>query len=55
MTELPDSVRRRLAEVFGDEVRTTRDETEDGGSASEREDTEDRERRLHEDRPPHHG
>ncbi|MDQ4117611.1 MAG: hypothetical protein M3235_11705 [Actinomycetota bacterium] len=55
MTELPDSVRRRLAEVFGDDLRTTRDERSDGGSASEREDAEDRERGLREDRPPHHG
>lgn len=55
MTELPDSVRRRIAEVFGDDVLTTRDEREDAGSATEREDADDRDRGLRADRPPHHG
>lgn len=53
MTELPDRVRRRIAEVFGDEEATTRDERGDAGSAAERDG--DADRRLRENRPPHHG
>ena len=54
MSELPDEVRRRIAEVFGDEVQTTRDEHGDAGSSAERDDP-DGDRRLRENRPPHHG
>lgn len=54
MSELPDRVRHRIAEVFGDEETTTRDERGDAGSAAEREDA-DADRWLRENRPPHHG
>jgi hypothetical protein len=48
--ELPDAVRRRLAEVFGDVLpETTSDER--GGGAS----PDDREAWYRENRPPHHG
>lgn len=55
MSELPDPVRRRIAEIFGDEDRATRDERGDAGSAAEREDGDGAERWLRENRPPHHG
>lgn len=54
MSELPDRVRRRIADVFGDEVATSGDERGDAGSATERDDG-DADRWLRENRPPHHG
>lgn len=49
-----ERLRRRIAEVFGDEPDTTRDERADGGSAEEREEST-ADRWLRENRPPHHG
>jgi hypothetical protein len=52
MAELPDQVRRRLAEVFGDTLpEVTRDELEDEPRPVDRERDEEWYRR---DRPPHH-
>ena len=53
MSELPDLLRRRIAEIFGDEVATSGDERGDTGSAVERDDG-DADRWLRENRPPHH-
>ena len=50
---MPDRMRRRIEEIFGDEVRVTEDERGDAGSADEREDPT--EAWLKENRPPHHG
>lgn len=53
MSELPDRVRRRLAEVFGDTLpEVTRDEQDDEARPADR----DRDEAWYrENRPPHHG
>ncbi len=52
MAELPDRVRRRLAEVFGDPLpEVTRDELDDDPRPAERE-RDDEWYRVN--RPPHH-
>jgi hypothetical protein len=51
MTELPDRVRRRLAEVFGDSLPdVTRDELDDPARANRDRDEE----WYRANRPPHH-
>lgn len=52
MAELPDQVRRRLAEVFGDTMpEVTKDELDE---ESPRADSDPDERWYRENRPPHH-
>jgi hypothetical protein len=54
MAELPDRVRRRLAEVFGDTLpEITRDEQEEPRPADR--EAERDEAWYRENRPPHHG
>lgn len=54
MAELPDRVRRRLAEVFGDTLpEVTSDELAEPGEA-ERADGDRDERWYRDNRPPHH-
>jgi hypothetical protein len=54
MAELPDRVRRRLAEVFGDTLpEITRDEQDDPRPADREADRD--EAWYRENRPPHHG
>ena len=51
--ELPESVRRRLEQVFGEVLPdTTGDERDDGGERADAEAAGERE--LLADRPPHH-